>query len=356
MLDFPRSLCAALALAVCGAALAASPGEDSGELASQYAAQVSAFLPVLDSPDQARLLSAALFDVRRSVAEIDQVVASAPPADPGAFDPDGVRASAATAHLHLAAFETRAGDFEGARHDVERARQLLGSRADTFRVPWTARQDGGPGRASVTEWELRTLPEFERVLSAAWSEARPVAFDLNTLDPEDVPTLVLSESAGSTSHDSDLPLIEHGAELFRDAVASGKRSFTIPLPPGFYRVGGRAGAGLDRPFLVPEASEPDPVVVGGERFVLHLAITGRMRNPRFFLNGVEMSDLNSLPYGYYRVDADRDIVKDAPTLIRFIPGLGIDNKSRTVWTVFVPAGEMTVLRFGTPAAGARVRD
>ncbi len=347
-------LCAALALPARGPAAAVQTGDDATGRLADYAAQVSAFLPLLEAPADPALLSAALSDVRRSVAEIDQVVAGDVRAAPGLFDPGGVRATAATAHLHLAAFETRARDFESARDDVGRARQLLGTRADTFRIPWAEHQDGGPGRASVTRHELRTLAEIETLLRASWSDARPVAFDLNTVDARDLSAIALSESQGSTSRESDLPLIERGAALLRESVAAGKRSFTIPLPPGIYRVVGRPGSGLDRTFLVSEASDTDPVVVGGQRFVLRLAIAGRTRTPRFFLNGVEVRDLGAMPYGYYRVDADREFVKDAPTLIRFIPGLGIDNKSRSVWTVFVPPGEMTELRFGTAALGGRL--
>jgi hypothetical protein len=317
---------------------------------------VAAYLPLLDAPAEPGLLSAALVDVRRAVAEIDQVVASAMPAGPGNFDPDGVRGSAAAAHLHLAAFETRTRDFEGARRDVERARQLLGTRADTFLVPWAARQDTGPGRAPVTHYEMRTLAQFEALLRASWSEGRPIAFDLSHVDAKELSAVVLSATPASLTRESDRPLVERGAALLHESVSSGRRSFSIPLPPGIYRVSAGPGSGIDHSFLVSEASEPDPVVVGAQRFALRLTIAGRTHTPRFFLNGIEVRDLTSMPYGYYRVDADREFIKDAPALIRFVPGPGLNNKSRSVWTLVVPAGEMTELRFGAAALGSRLRD
>jgi len=356
----PRSrrpaLAAGLALAAFTAMGAAPHAEDVGGLASQYAAQVAALLPLLDAPAEPELLSAALVDVRRAVAEIDQVVASTMPDGPGILDAGGVRGSAATAHLHLAAFETRTRDFEGARRDIERARHLLGARADTFRVPWAARQDTEPGKAPITHYEMRTLAEFEALLRLFWSEARPIAFDLSAVDAKELASVVLSEAPGSPTRESDRPLVERGAALLRESVSSGKRSFSIPLPPGIYRFGAGPGSGIDGSFLVSEASEPDPVVVGAQRFALRLTIAGRTHTPRFFMNGVEVRDLSSMPYGYYRVDADREFIKDAPALIRFVPGPGLNNKSRSVWTLYVPAGEMTELRFGAAPLGSRLRD
>jgi len=346
-----RGLSMLLVLGVCAGTGMVLASDEAGGLASQYAAQVEALLPLLDTPVEPLLLQTALADVRRAVAEIDQIVASDTDPGPGGVEAGGVRGVAATAHLHLAAFEIMNRDFEAARRNVERARQLLGTGADVTRLPWATRQDMGPHRAPVTYYERRTATEVESFLRATWTEARPVPFDLEAVAADDLPTLVLSESPGSAGRDSDLPLVKVGTAIFRDLVTSGKRSFAVPLPAGLYRVGGRADSGLDRLFLVTEASEIDPVVVGGQRFVLRLTVAGRADTPRFFLNGMEIRDTSAMPYGYYRVDTDREHLNNAPNLIRFVPGPGINEKSRTVWTVYVPAGGLTELRFGDAALG-----
>jgi hypothetical protein len=346
-----RVFWAALALSLCGLTMAAPASDETGGPAAHYAEQVNDLLPLLDGSTDPVVLSAALADVRRAVAEIDRVVASAAVSDPGGFDVGGIRAVAATAHLHLAAFATLDGDLDEARLNVERARQLLGDGAATVQVPWAMHQDGGPGRAPVTSYELRTVADVESLLRATWSEARPVAFSLDTVAPDDLPGLTLSGEPGSTGRDSDLPLVEAGAGLFHDHLAAGETSFSIPLPPGLYRVRGQAGSGPDRTFVVPEASETDPVIIGTQRFVLHVAVAGRSHTPRFFLNGVQVRDLSAMPYGYYRVDADRTVLTNAPEVIRFVPGSGASDRSRTVWTVYVPAGGMTELRFGAAALG-----
>jgi hypothetical protein len=351
-----RTLWAVLALSVGAFTGVALPADDADAPATRYADQVSALLPLLDSSADPLLLSTALTAVRRAVAEIDQAVASAPVPEPGALDPGEVRGAAAAAHLHLAAFETLNRDFEAARRNVDRARQLLGAGATTFQVPWAARQDGGPGRAPITYYELRTAGEVESLLRATWSEARTVPFELDGVGADDLATLVLAADPGSAGRESDLPLVEGGLRLFHEQIAAGKTSFSVPLPPGLYRVGGRADAGLERTFLVPEASEIDPVVVGPERFVLRLTVAGRRHIPRLFLNGIEVRDLGAMPYGYYRVDADRATLKDAPNLIRFVPGRGSNDKSRTIWTVQVPAGGLSELRFGVAALGNRLWD
>jgi hypothetical protein len=318
---------------------------------------VRAYLPLLGGAADPATLSAALADVRRAVAEIDQVVAGASPQGPALIDPGGVRRDAATVHLHLALFETRAHDFEGARREIERARQILnGAAPDTFPVAWAARQEGGPGEAPIIAYEFVSLAEFETLLGLFWSEARPIVFDFNTVDKRDLSRIEMAEAPGVPAREADRPLVERGAALLRQAIASGERSVSVPLPPGTYRLSGPPGSGLDRTFVVPESSDPDPVVVGADRFALRIAPDGRGRGPRFFLNGVEVSELDAMPYGYYRVKVGEEVLKDAPTLIRFIPGLGIDNKSKSRWTVFVPRGEMTVLRFGAAPPGGRPRN
>jgi len=82
----------------------------------------------------------------------------------------------------------------------------------------------------------------------------------------------------------------------------------------------------------------------------------RARGPRFFLNGVEVTNLGSMAYGYYRVRADQAFIKEVPERIRFIPGLGVDNRSRSTWTIFVPEGKIGMLRFGAAPLGGRLPD
>ena len=357
-----RALPAIACLAVSLAATAVASGADEAfeaaiRLAGQYAAQVRSFLPLLEGPLDPKLLSAALGDVRRAVAEIDRVVAGAPALGPARADALALRQTAAAAHLQLSLYETRVFDFEGARGEVDRAREILGAdAAEGFRAEWSVLQEGAPGRALLSRTRYLTLEEFEAALRALWSRARPVAFDFTSVPARDLGDLTLELSAGSPMQTPDRPPVEGGARLLRQAIASGQRTFSVPLPPGTYRLRGRPGSGLDRIFVVPETSDVDPVVLGPARFALTIEPVDRARGPRFFLNGVEVTNLGSMAYGYYRVRADQAFIKEVPERIRFIPGLGVDNRSRSTWTIFVPEGKIGVLRFGAAPLGGRLPD
>ena len=348
------ALLAALAGLCAAAAPATPPSDGASALAADYALQIRAYLPLLDRSPDAALLQGAIGDVRRAVSEIDQQVASTGAA--AIFDPTGVRAGAAAAHLHLALFETRAGDSEAARREVDRARELLGASAlDAFRAPWTVRPEpGGPGRAPITRYDMLTFGDYETLLKAEWSAVRSVPLDLNTIPDRDVPGIDLAPSGAP--RESDRPLIERARAQLRDAIAANRKTFSIALPPGTYRIAGRPGADLERIFVVPEIAPIDPVVLGADRFALRITPSDPERGPRFFLNGVEVTDRGAMPYGIYRVAADPEFVSDAPSTIRFIPGLGLDNRSRSAWTIFVPRGEMTELRFGGAPLGGHLKD
>ncbi len=357
-----RVLLVLLCLAASPAGTEVASGADESfeiaiRIAGQYAAQVRSFLPLLGGPADPKLLAAALGDARRAVAEIDRVVAGVPALGPSRSDALILRQTAAAAHMQVALFETRAFDFDGARGEADRAREILGSdAADGFRAEWSILQEGAPGRALISRTQYLTLAEFEAALRALWSRARPVAFDFSSVAARDLADLDLEAVAGSPLQTPDRPPVERGANLLRQTIAAGQRTFSVPLPPGTYRLRGRPGSGLDRVFVVPEASEVDPVVLAPTRFALHVEPVDRARGPRFFLNGVEVANLESMAYGYYRVRADRSFIREVPDRIRFIPGLGVDNRSRNTWTIFVPEGKIGVLRFGAAPLGGRLPD
>ncbi len=357
----PRLLVAAL----CGAAWlrpsahAAGPDDSfstAGYLAGQYAAQVRSFLPLLEGAPEEALLSAAVTDARRAVAEIDRVVVGAPVLGPSRDDVRDLHRTAAAAHLQLALLETRSFDFDAARGDVDRARDILGQEStDDFRAAWSVRQEGTPGSALITRSEYLSLAEFEAALRTLWSRARQTVFDLTGAATRDLPELTLETAPEGSVKPPDRPLVARGAMLLRRAISSGERTFSVPLPPGTYRLG-RTGGGPDRTFVVPEEADGDPIVLGAARFALTVEPADRSRGPRFFLNGVEVNSLGSMPFGYYRVKADDSFIQGAPERIRFIPGLGVDNRSRSTWTIFVPEGKSSVLRFGAAALGGCLRE
>ena len=361
--DRPRTV---LVAALCVAASLrpgsqAAVSDDSfaatGHLAGRYAAQVRSFLPLLAGAPEAGLLSAAIVDAHRAVAELDRLVAGAPILGPSRDDVRALRQTAAAAHLELALLETRAFDFDAARGDVDRARDILGQEStEGFRAAWSVLQEGAPGSALITRSEYLSLTEFEAALRALWSRARPAVFDLTGAAARELPELTLEAAPEGSVQPLDRPLVARGATLLRRALSSGQRTFSVPLPPGTYRLRSRPGSGLERTFLIPEAADPDPIVLGAARFGLTVEPADRSRGPRFFLNGVEVTNLGSMPFGYYRVSVDESFIQAAPERIRFIPGLGVDNRSRSTWTIFIPEGKTGELRFGAAALGGRLRD
>src|SRR5438046_2223101 len=115
-----RALPAIACLAVSLAATAVASGADEAfeaaiRLAGQYAAQVRSFLPLLEGPLDPKLLSAALGDVRRAVAEIDRVVAGAPALGPPRADGLDLPQQPAAARPPPSLAGTRVGGLHGTR-------------------------------------------------------------------------------------------------------------------------------------------------------------------------------------------------------------------------------------------------
>ena len=79
------------------------------------------------------------------------------------------------------------------------------------------------------------------------------------------------------------------------------------------------------------------------RFALRLDPKPGPKPPRFFLNGIEMTDLDRLPFGVYRLKVDLAEYPSAPQIVRFVIGEGIPDKTRTSWTMYVPAGSTAIL-------------
>src|SRR5207245_3173905 len=138
------------------------------------------------------------------------------------------------------------------------------------------------GRAVMSRTQYLTLEEFESGRRALWSRARPVPFDFRSVAARDLGDLDLESAAGSPLQTAGRPPVERGATLLRQTIAAGQRTFSVPLPPGTYRLRGRPGSGLDRTFVVPEASEVDPVVLAPARFAFHVWPVGPAAGPRFF--------------------------------------------------------------------------
>ena len=141
-------------------------------------------------------------------------------------------------------------------------------------------------------------------------------------------------------------LLNRAAARVREALEDGQAVFTLPLPPGLYRVRVRLNGSFERSFIVPEVTVVDRVVFDRARFELNLEPKQGPSGPWFFLNGIKVTDLSTMPYGVYRVKADPKVFPDAPLKVEFILGEGIPDKTRTVWTVYVPPGESARLRIG----------
>jgi hypothetical protein len=349
---------AAIALAAAGAPPRVRAADDAGELrrsARRYADLLGDGVAVLSRDPDATTLRSLLYDARRAVAEIDRLVANAaiygtPPAERRAL-----LDLAAGAHLNLALFETHGLEFERARQEVDRARALSGRLEDPgYRTAWVALEDGAAGRGLVTRVHALTLPDFQAALGSIWSRARAVSFEVTGYGPETVLAADLTRTPSPRPGGLIDRLVARGTTLFREALGRDGRSFVVPLPPGLYRLRGRGRSELDRSFIVPEASEVDPVVLDRARFSLRVEPRPGPAGPRFFLNGLEVTDLTTMPYGVYRVKADPQSFARAPQVVRFVLGEGITDKSASAWTIYVPGGTEARFQIERAPLGERI--
>jgi hypothetical protein len=350
------ALCAGLAAGPAAPpARAAESVEEVQRLATRYAEILRSSLPVLQRSPDAATIWAALYDARRAVAEVDRLAASASIFGAAVRDRLLLQDLSAEAHLRLALFETHGLEFDRARQEIVRARTISDHvESPDYRIEWAALASGEPGQAMVTRYHLLTLPEFEAALGSIWSRARPVPFEMSGYSTDELSVADLSRTPPATPGSLDDRLLSRGLTLLREALDQGKREFTVPLPPGVYRLQARAGSEIDRPFAVPEVDDVDPVVLERARFALRVEPRPGPRGPRFFLNGIEIQDLTSMAYGVYRVKVDPGFLKGTPEVVRFVMGEGIADKTRTSWTIYVPAGESAVFQVDRPPLGERI--
>jgi hypothetical protein len=364
----PRTAVTRLVLTVALAlGLAATPGlaprlraeetaMDVLRMAARYSDLLRDSVAILGrGPDPAALWST-LYDARRAVAEIDRLAANASIFQATPQDRDRLQAMAAEAHLYLALFETHGLEFERSRQEIARARGLSDHvESPGFRTPWVSLQSGEIGHGLVTAYHLLSLTEFEAALGSIWYRARPVPFEFHGLNTQELLLVSLSRLYPASPGSLDDRLLALGTRILRDGLDAGKSALTVPLPPGLYRLQGRPGAELDRSFIVPEVSNVDAVVVDRARFDMKVEPRPGPRGPRFFLNGVEVRDLTTMPYGVYRVKADEDLFPGAPQVVRFVLGEGLSDKTRTAWTVYVPAGGSYLFQIERAPFGQRLR-
>jgi hypothetical protein len=316
---------------------ASEPSTSVLHAASRYAGLLRGTLPILQRRPDVATLRAALDVARRAVAEIDRLSANSmlygtPPADR-----EALMEMAARAHLHLALFETHDLEFDRARQEIASAKALsgiVGRRG--FRTEWVALQEGAPGSGLVTRYQLLSLAEFEGALESIWARARDVPFEIAGYGADTLQSADLSRTPAAAPGSLEDLLAARGAGVMRDALRQGRHAFTAPLPPGLYRLRAGPGGDLDRAFIVPEVSEVDPIVIDRARFTLLADPRPGPHGPRFFLNGLEVTDLTTMPYGVYRVKVDAAYFPSAPWVVRFVLGEGISDKSHRTWTVFVP--------------------
>lgn len=327
-----------------------NPGAETAasamNLAEQLGMTLRDYLPMLQGAPDSETIRAILFDARRTVVEIDRLTANASVYGISTRDKVRIEDVAAVAHLRLALFETHGLGFDVARSEIERARSLSAAlKLPDFRIEWMSVQDGAPGDALVTRFRLLTLVEFEAALASIWFRAREVPFEFGGYGQAELLDADLVRIPPPPDRSLDARLLARGRLLLRRALDSGHFGFTVPLPPGLYRLEGNAMTHLSRTFVIPEVSDIDPVVIDEERFSLKVDPKPGPRGPHFFLNGIEVTDLTTMPYGVYRVESEEGYFKGAPDMIRFIPGDGIPDKTRTSWTIFVPTDGSTDLRF-----------
>jgi hypothetical protein len=342
----------ATALLVAAAALLAPPAPRAAEesveevlaMAGRYADLVRDSVPLLDRRPDPPTIAAVVGEARRALAEIDRLSANAAIFQAAPSDRQKLQDLAAAAHLNLALFETHGLEFERARQEIARAR-ALSDVVDgvSFRTEWVALQTGQPGRALLTRHNLLTLPEFEAALGSIWYRARLVAFEFRGFNTQELGQARLSAPTPPPAGSLDERLLLRGEALVRTAVEKNQATFSVPLPPGVYRVQGRPAGGIDRTFVVPEATDADAVLIDRARFALRLEPKPGPKPPRFFLNGIEVTDLDRLPYGVYRLKVDPAEYPAAPQIVRFVIGDGIPDKTRTSWTMYVPAGSTAIL-------------
>jgi hypothetical protein len=309
------------------------------EMAGRYAAILRDTVPILDRRPDPATIRAALAEARRAVAEIDRLSANAAIFQAPPSDRQRLQDLAATAHLNLALFETHGLEFERARQEIARARALSDVvESPTFRTEWVSLQSGVPGRALLTRHNRLTLAEFEAALGSIWFRARPVAFELRGFTTQDLGQVRLVAPSPPPPGSLDERLLMQGDALMRAALDRGRETFTVPLPPGLYRIEGRHGGDIERAFIVPEATDADTVYIDRARFALRLDPKPGPKGPRLFLNGIEVTDFEAIPYGVYRLKIEGDGYPNAPQIVRFMLGEGIPDKTRTSWTIYVPAG------------------
>jgi hypothetical protein len=326
------------------------------DLAARWAGLLRDSVSVLTSRPDPPTLNAAVADARNMIAEIDRLAANAAIYQAAPTDRQKLLDLAAQAHLNVALFETHALEFDRARQEISRARALSDLvQSDSFRTEWAAMPAGEPGKALQTRFNLLTLSEFEAALGSIWARARVVPLEFRGFTSQELAQVRLSAAAAPPPGSVDERLILRGTAAARDAFERGQASLSVPLPPGVYRLEGRPGGDIARSFVVPEASDVDAVVVDRARFALRFEPKPGPHPPRFFLNGIEMADLAALPYGVYRVKGEEGDYPGAPQVIRFVLGEGIPDKTRTSWTVYVPAGMPAVLAFDRNATPQRRR-
>jgi len=314
-------------------------------LAERYESAVREMLPLLQRQANSATLWTALYDARRSVVELDRILANAAIFSASNRDRAQLRERAARSHLRLALFETHGLEFERARDEIERARAMSDAlRAPDFRIEWVAIQDGSPGRGLTSRYHTLTLTEFETALASIWSRARQVPLRFEGYSDAELLVSALARSPAPASGGLDARLLATAADIMREKIEAGRRAFELPLPPGVYRLRSADGR-LDRSFIVPEASAVDQVVIDRARFVLQIDPKPGEHGPRFFLNGIEVTDFDSMPYGVYRVKVDENYFEGAPETVRFVMDQGIPDKSRIAWTLFIPAGGAAHLQF-----------
>ena len=350
-----------LGLAFAVASLAPAPARATEESVAQVLAMAGAWagllrdsIPILDRRPDPETIRAAVDEARRSVAEIDRLSANAAIFQAAPAERQRLQDLAAAAHLNLALFETHGLDFDRARQEIARARSLSDVVVgDGFRTEWVSLQAGQPGRALQTRFNLLTLPEFEAALGSIWYRARPVPIEFRGFTTQDLGQVRLVPASSPSSGSLEERLLLRGSALLRAALDRGQSSFTVPLPAGLYRLQGRPGGDIDRGFVVPEATDVDTVLVDRARFALRIDPKPGPRPPRFFLNGLEVTDLSAIPYGVYRLKVDPDTYPTAPQIVRFVLGEGIPDKTRTSWTIYVPGGSTSVLALDRGTAPGR---